>query len=56
MMRWVISTGRQFLPTPSARRATVELIFCDHYSDEISTHALREEGDRRWAPKRCCRW
>ncbi len=36
--------GCQFLPTPSARRATKEL--CDQIRHTfISTHALREEGD-----------
>mgnify|MGYP001625403248 CR=1 FL=1 len=35
---------KQFLPTPSARRATPEV--CQHGMIEvISTHALREEGD-----------
>ena len=36
--------GRKFLPTPSARRATVE---CRRHQAccPISTHALREEGD-----------
>ena len=34
----------QFLPTPSARRATVYTdAFC--HRNTISTHALREEGD-----------
>ena len=43
MVRLSIST--LFLPTPSARRATVTLrrIYC--LKKEISTHALREEGD-----------
>ena len=34
----------QFLPTPSARRATVHTMNCNHRC-YISTHALREEGD-----------
>ena len=34
-----------FLSTPSARRAT-DLCFAKFYSDAISIHALREEGDR----------
>ena len=34
----------QFLPTPSARRATLKVL--DTLRDKIiSTHALREEGD-----------
>ena len=33
-----------FLPTPSARRATVVFSFTQT-ADNISTHALREEGD-----------
>ena len=37
-----------FLSTPSARRATE--VQCRHRSGEgISIHALREEGDGRWA-------
>ena len=39
-----IFTSYEFLPTPSARRATVMSIF-DRNPLEISTHALREEGD-----------
>ena len=41
----------KFLSTPSARRATVldlQIPRCE----EISIHALREEGDRRHPPKR----
>ena len=34
----------KFLPTPSARRATLKLFICAPEID-ISTHALREEGD-----------
>ena len=34
----------EFLATPSARRATVQLIFPGK-PDDISIHALREEGD-----------
>ena len=34
-----------FLPTPSARRATLKPAIGLRYY-EISTHALREEGDR----------
>ena len=33
-----------FLPTPSARRATHSCKFL-HFCYNISTHALREEGD-----------
>ena len=36
----------QFLPTPSARRAT-SCKYSYIYVDDISTHALREEGDGR---------
>ena len=35
---------RIFLSTPSARRATLCLVVTFHFRD-ISTHALREEGD-----------
>ena len=36
--------GMQFLPTPSARRATtLGVYYIERYA--ISTHALREEGD-----------
>ena len=38
---------RLFLPTPSARRATVQHIDQDDRRHVISTHALREEGDGR---------
>ena len=34
----------QFLPTPSARRATADSL-SGHCRGYISTHALREEGD-----------
>ena len=34
----------EFLPTPSARRATAQL-FSSVKRNVISTHALREEGD-----------
>ena len=36
----------RFLPTPSARRATWQQIRPDLQDPRISTHALREEGDR----------
>ena len=36
----------QFLSTPSARRAT-HTIALDDRTDDISIHALREEGDRK---------
>ena len=39
-----------FLPTPSARRATYFCCLLDR-AEAISTHALREEGDRR--PSNC---
>ena len=35
----------RFLPTPSARRATVCAGWYSHDLPHISTHALREEGD-----------
>ena len=37
--------SKKFLPTPSARRATGAVFVFARYTD-ISTHALREEGDR----------
>ena len=37
--------SKTFLSTPSARRATDDLIQID-FRDQISIHALREEGDR----------
>ena len=43
-MHVYLHRGRAFLPTPSARRATI----CDEVDfayGKISTHALREEGD-----------
>ena len=36
----------EFLSTPSARRATKRVYLMGSY-DNISIHALREEGDRR---------
>ena len=36
--------SKTFLSTPSARRATDDLIQID-FRDQISIHALREEGD-----------
>ena len=44
-------TGRTFLSTPSARRATA-LVDLDTPKSEISIHALREEGDARSADGR----
>ena len=43
-----------FLPTPSARRATLSAEDKQHFL-EISTHALREEGDFH-PPTLSCRW
>ena len=40
------STCQQFLSTPSARRATVDLLIVDDLG-KISIHALREEGDSK---------
>ena len=34
-----------FLPTPSARRATIAQRAVELFVQNISTHALREEGD-----------
>ena len=45
-----IMRSYQFLPTPSARRATRGLSFFGD-SNSISTHALREEGDSKCAIK-----
>ena len=42
-----IVPGSRFLPTPSARRATGRKVIFNCYG-YISTHALREEGDRRF--------
>ena len=39
-------SSRRFLPTPSARRAT-EFERFKIFEPKISTHALREEGDRQ---------
>ena len=41
----------QFLPTPSARRATTA-VYCHDCARDISTHALREEGDGLASPPR----
>ena len=42
----VVLDGRGFLPTPSARRATLRWVLrLHHRAVDISTHALREEGD-----------
>ena len=41
------SISSRFLPTPSARRATRRMNLRSQAVREISTHALREEGDRR---------
>ena len=40
----------QFLPTPSARRATATATYTNK-DEGISTHALREEGDSKCAIK-----
>ena len=44
------AAATQFLPTPSARRATPAILAIDKARQTISTHALREEGDqgREW--------
>ena len=34
-----------FLSTPSARRATVAVLIAPMKANDISIHALREEGD-----------
>ena len=39
----------RFLPTPSARRATISEKTALRWN-RISTHALREEGDIVWTP------
>ena len=46
-----IQTYFQFLSTPSARRATASGRQ-RHHQRRISIHALREEGDLRWAAAR----
>ena len=38
-------SGKIFLSTPSARRATVETCEAAETTVDISIHALREEGD-----------
>ena len=40
----IVHAWSEFLPTPSARRATQHLA-ADQRVLDISTHALREEGD-----------
>ena len=54
-MGYLASMDGLFLPTPSARRATIRKVALVH-ALRISTHALREEGDWAWtAPAgRCC--
>ena len=44
------SRGRQFLSTPSARRATLLGVVDTAMMVKISIHALREEGDARFPP------
>ncbi len=46
------SASWTFLPTPSARRATVLCRWAD-FQLYISTHALREEGDRKTGLRSC---
>ena len=41
-----VAVAAEFLPTPSARRATRPPTAREHSGRKISTHALREEGDR----------
>ena len=41
----MVNGKKQFLSTPSVRRATSEPVG-DPAADKISIHALREEGDR----------
>ena len=41
------TSGRSFLSTPSARRAT-KFSYCRRCGCRISIHALREEGDSRY--------
>ena len=48
-----IKDAKKFLSTPSARRATVHLVFRVQAAD-ISIHALREEGDARPIPPLVC--
>ena len=45
-----------FLSTPSARRATFELLIVICYNNIISIHALREEGDRGSPVQISCLW
>ncbi len=46
MVDILIATGSKFLSTPSARRATGDVVSAQHIVD-ISIHALREEGDSK---------
>ena len=46
-----VQNGGLFLPTPSARRATLPPLV-NHLFGLISTHALREEGDSMCAYRR----
>ena len=46
-----VSDVPTFLPTPSARRATINVQTAFGISYVISTHALREEGDSKCAGK-----
>ena len=48
------SLSGRFLSTPSARRATLDLVTIGA-DDDISIHALREEGDRMHASSPCSR-
>ena len=45
----------EFLPTPSARRATSSVGTQNNKQAAISTHALREEGDHGMPPAPPCR-
>ena len=49
MLNLVVADSWTFLPTPSARRATMRQPHPLRRA-VISTHALREEGDPSWKP------
>ena len=56
-MTVALKQTRKFLSTPSARRATLGSIFDSNVIDNISIHALCEEGDSKNGEKHlrfCC--
>ena len=45
---YAVSWGKEFLSTPSARRATLNRYTITRHQLFISIHALREEGDLQY--------